>query len=70
MPVFIIFELLHDSVLIEDEIEMQFIGIIFGHIVVHIILLKDEPVVLKITFMVILFISLVVQNSFTSVSRS
>ena len=66
MPVFNIFELLQSLVSIEDEIEMQLIGIIFGHFVIHIMLLTDVCVVIKFTFMIILITSLVVQSLFIS----
>ena len=54
MLVFDAFEVLQNPAFIEDDMEMQFIGIILGYFVTNFISLKDVCAVLKFTFMVIL----------------
>ena len=54
MLVFDAFEVLQNPAFIEDDIEMQFIGIILRYFVANFISLKDVCAVLKITFIVIL----------------
>ena len=56
VSVFNIFKLLPNPAVSEDGIEMYFIGTIFGHSALHIMLLMDVCVVLQITFVVILII--------------